>query len=208
MTYASLKTSAKRWVRQELAPTYDDELPALIDATERKVARVLKTLMTTRYVDSTMQAGLNVYEKPSRWLDNLSFQIRTGTGLNDFVSLEERTYEFCSECYPDQTVTDEPRFYADFEFFQYMVFPTPAQDYPFRLGFYERPEPLSDSNQQNLLTQLAPELMLYGLLVESAIFITAPGQVETFKAAYSEKLAEFGIEDKMRITPRAEKVMK
>jgi len=151
---------------------------------------------------------VNVYEKPSRWLDNLSFQIRTGTGLNDFVSLEERTYEFCSECFPDQTATDEPRFYADFEFFQYMVFPTPSAAYPFRLGFYERPEPLSDSNQQNLLTQLAPELMLYGLLVESAIFLTSPSKLGEFKQAYSEKLAEFGIEDKKRITPRAEKVTK
>lgn len=208
MTYDSLGASAKRWVRQELAPTYDTELPALIDATERKVARVLKTLMTTRYVDSTMTSGVNVYEKPSRWLDNLSFEIRTGTGLNEFVALDERTYEFCSKCFPDQTATAEPRFYADFEFFQYMVFPTPGADYPFRLGFYERPEPLSDSNQQNLLTQLAPELMLYGLLVESALFLTNPQKLEEFKAAYTEKLAEFGIEDVKRITPRAEKVTK
>lgn len=205
MTYNSLIVSLNRWVKHSASADFQDELPRLIDTTERKVARALKTLLSIRYADDTMTPNNNLIAKPARWLETVSLQVRTGSGFVNWKSLDERDYEYLNMIYPNQNSTGEPRIYSDFEFYQFIIGPTPDLAYPFRLAYYERPSPLGDTNQQNWLTQNAPDLLLYGTLLESAPFLRADERIAMWSKEYDRKLIELTGEDQRRTTPRSEK---
>jgi len=195
MTYNSLLGSVKRWVIRGNDQQLADELPRMIDSTERKVARALKTLLSVRFATDAMTIGGNLIAKPNRWLETVSFQIGTGTGYNTIVQLQERTYEYITQVYPDPTVTDQPKYIADFEFNQFFVGPSPNVAYPYQVSYYERPEPLSTDNQQNWLTENAPDLMLYGVLLECAPFLINDERIPVWQNFYDRKLIELIGED-------------
>jgi hypothetical protein len=72
--------------------------------------------------------------------------------------------------------------------------------YDFELAYYERPEPLSDTNQTNWLTQYAPQLLLYGSLLEAQPFLKRPERVAEFQALYDRALQGVSQESSRRIT--------
>jgi len=61
--------------------------------------------------------------------------------------------------------------------------------YSFELQYYERPEPLSESNQTNWTTQYAPQLLLYGALMEAMPFLKTSERIAEFQALYDRALA-------------------
>jgi hypothetical protein len=205
MTYNSLIESVTRYVVQGSNVDLTAELPRMIDNTERKVARALKTLMSVKFAADTMQPNINLYAKPNRWLETVSFEIGTGTGYNTTVVLEERTYEYVKTVYPDPTDTGQPKYIADFEFNQFFVGKTPDAAYPFQLGYYERPDPLCGDNQQNWLTQEAPDLMLFGCLLETSPFLINDERTKMWQDFYDRKLIELVGEDARRLVLRSQK---
>lgn len=205
MTYNSLVESVQRWVKHAASSDFTAELPRLIDSTERKVARALKTLLSIRYADDVLTVSNNLVPKPTRWLETVSLQIRIGSGFVQWKVLQQRDYEYINQIYPNQNTTAEPRFFTDFEYDQIILAPTPALAHPFRIGFYERPASLDATNTQNWLTRNAPDLMLYGLLLESAPFLRADERMELWGKEYDRKLIEITGEDKRRTATRAEK---
>lgn len=205
MTYNSLLESVVRWViRDSDAPLFL-ELPRMIDTTERKVARSLKTLMSVRFAASAMQANVNLYVKPNRWLESVSMEIGTSTGYNTSVQLVSRTYEYIKQIYPDATETGQPKYFSDFEFNQLFIGMTPDAAYPYQLAYYERPEPLGENTQTNWLTENAPDLMLYGVLLETAPFLISDDKVKMWQDIYDRKLVELVGEDARRLIIRTER---
>lgn len=205
MTYNSLVQSVIRWVIRDSDTALMAEIPRMIDTTERKVARALKTLLSIRYATSTMIVGTNLYAKPNRWLETVSMEIGTGTGNNTSVQLLSRTYEYIKQVYPDASAQTQPKYFSDFEFNQLFVGPTPDAEYPFQLAYYERPEPLGEDTQQNWLTENAPDLMLYGVLLETGPFLINDERIKMWQDMYDRKLVELVGEDARRLIIRTEK---
>lgn len=210
MTYTSLGTSVKRWLIRENDRALDAELPRIIDTAERKTALVMKTLMSDRIVSGTLKANHAVYTdiKPSRWLDTISVEIFTGTGFTDSVQVEKRSYEYCRQCFPAESEAGVPRFYSDFEFNGMMFFATPDLAYPYQHHYYERPQPLGDDVQQNLLTQRAPEMMLYASLSEAAAFVKQYDMLPHFDQKFNEFASQFDAENQNRKTTRTQTTRK
>jgi len=90
-----------------------------------------------------------------------------------------RSYEYIRSYWPDDTQTNfsiygaygPPKFYADYNYSNLIVAPTPDQAYPAELMYYEEPALLSASNQSNWFTQYAPRLLLYACMIEMLIFL-------------------------------------
>lgn len=206
MTYTSLVESIIRWVNRTDDTALLAEIPRMIDTGERVTARALKTLMSIRYATDNMTANVNIYQKPSRWLETVSFQIEVAGGQKK--ELMSRTQEYIKRIYPVDTSTDEPKYFSDFEFNQFFVGPTPNSDYAFQVGYYERPEPLSEDNQQNWLTQNAPDALLYACLKETAPFLINDDRVKMWTEMYDRKLIELVGEDARRLVTRSTKTKK
>lgn len=113
--------------------------------------------------------------------------------------LKPRSYEFCCAYWPDRTQSDTPKYYADYDFGYLFVVPTPAIAYPFEIAFFQRPIPLSVSNQTNWFTEFAPDMLLYAALLEAVPYLKNDQRIQTWKDYYMQASSSIKIENRERI---------
>lgn len=118
--------------------------------------------------------------------------------LNERTTLYPRSYEFCNDYWPDRTQTGDPKFYADYDYGHWFIVPTPTITNPFEVVYYQRPEPLSDTNQTNWFTEYAPDLLFYACLLESMVYLKNDQRVSVWKDYYTQAASAIKMEDSKR----------
>jgi hypothetical protein len=154
-------------------------------------------------VAGTLQTGVSVYNKPDRWRDTVSINIGTGSQNNTRKVLFSRVYEYMLSYWPDRTATEEPIFYSDYDFSHWLIAPTPDADYPFEILYYELPPLLDDAVQTNWLTEYAPQLLLYGTLLEATPFLKNDERMPVWQSMYDRAAAMLNGEDLAKILDRS-----
>lgn len=201
MTFTSLKADMVRYLERgsTVDTTVYEQIPSLINNAERRIARELKVLGFVIPVTSSFATGTSVYAKPDRWRDTVSMSfVQNGS----YVPLYPRSYEYCRNYAPDDTVTATPRFYADYDFNHWLIVPTPASDYPVEILYYELPPLLDETTQTNWITTNAPQLLLYGSLLEATPFLKNDERIGVWQSFYDRALAALNNEDMQRQTDR------
>ncbi len=204
MTYTSLLDSLQRWNWRESDVDLETEYPRLIDSTERKVARAIKTLLSRQNVSGNLQIGNAMLPKPTRLLEAISFRFYNATTLKS-TELKKRTYEYIRSVYPAVAQQGVPVYYCDYDYNNHYLGPDPDNTYSYELTYYERPQPIDATNSTNFLTEFVPDLMLYGLLLEASPFLV-DAETDMWQNFYDRKLSELGIEDDDRKIPESEKL--
>lgn len=206
MTYASLQTQLKSYLERgstaALDPIFIEQLPNLISQAENRIATELKILGFIEVVTGTMQAGLSVYPKPDRWRDTVSINIGTGEDNNSRKFLFTRSYEYCRSYWPDSTQTEEPVFYSDYNYANWLISPTPDAAYPFEAVYYQLLPLLSDENQTNFITENYPQLLLYASLLEATPFLKNDERIPTWQTMYDRTAGMINGEDLAKILDR------
>lgn len=207
MTYNSLLNDLRAYLERGATfatdPTVYEQLPSLINMAERRLARELKILGTATVVSSTMQAGTASYAKPDRWRETISIRIGTGSGFEVTKEVYPRAYEYMRTFWPNQTTRGEPRFYSDYDYSNWFIAPTPDQDYPYEIIYYELPALLDDTNQTNWLTEYVPNILLYASLLEAAPFLKNEEIIPVWEGFYNRALASLNGEDIRQISDRS-----
>jgi hypothetical protein len=170
-----------------------NQIPRFIMMAENRIASESKPLGFLRTV--TGQLNGNVLEKPARWRKTRSFALING--VNRWY-LFERGYEFCRTYAYDPSFTGPPKYYADYDYEHFFVAPTPDLPYYFELQYYERPAPLSETNQTNWTTRYAPQLLLYATLMEAMPFLKTSERIPEFQGLYDRALGAISKEDTER----------
>lgn len=203
MTYDSLLASLQAYIERgtSVDPTVFDELPRIINRAERDLATALKILGFINVVTDTMSIGGSVVQKPDRWRDTVS--INFGVGATQVrTPLFPRSYEYCRAYWPDEDLTDQPKFYADYNFTHWLFAPTPNAAYPFEVLFYQLPPLLDAANQTNWSTIYASNALLHGCLVGCSGFLGNDERIPTWRTAYDRDLSLLNGEDLQRIIDR------
>lgn len=207
MTFNALQTDVRNYLERGYSAVLDpivfEQIPRLITLAERRITADLKLQGFIVAVTNTMQAGVAVYQKPDRWRETVSVNFGTGAQNNTRKPIFARSYEYVRNFWPDDTQTDEPKFYADYNYNNWIFAPTPDEDYPFEVMYYELPALLSTENQTNWLTEYAPQLLLYGTLLEATPFLKNDERIAVWQGFYDRSLAALGREDLKKITDRA-----
>ena len=207
MTFASLQQDIRRYLERGTTyasdPVVFEQIPRLINLAERRIARELKIQGFINVVSGTLTTGQSVYAKPDRWRDTISFNVGTGPLNNSRKTLFTRDYEYMRAYWPDSTQTDEPVFYADYDYTHWLVAPTPDDDYPFEVLYYELPPLLDDVVQTNWLTEYAPQLLLYGALLEATPFLKNDERIQVWQTMYDRAAAMLNGEDLAKILDRS-----
>lgn len=207
MTFESLKADVTRYLERggtvALDPIFVEQLPSLINFAERRIALELKIQGFQQVVSGTLTTGQSVYDKPDRWRDTISFNIGTGVDFDTRKTLFTRNYEYLRTFWPTATDTDEPVFYADYDYNHWLVAPTPDADYNFEILYYELPELLSDTVETNWITDFAPQLLLYATLLEATPFLKNDDRIPTWQTMYDRTAAMLNGEDLAKILDRA-----
>jgi hypothetical protein len=75
--------------------------------------------------------------------------------------------------------------------------------YPFEILYYELPPLLDDVTQTNWLTEYAPQLLLYGTLLEATPFLKNDERITTWQNYYDRAAGMLNGEDLAKILDRA-----
>lgn len=180
-----------------------DQIPSLINLAERDIATRLKILGLLNPVTDDLAAGTSVYLKPDRWRATASINIGVGVGpLQRRVLLFPRSYEYCRTYWPNSAETDQPEFYADYDYNHILIVPTPDIIYPYEWNYWQQPPLLDAVNQSNWLTDYAPQALLYGSLVQMLPFLKDGPWSKEWTDKYTEQLGALDAQDLQRIIDR------
>lgn len=199
MTYASLLQDVRRYLERGFTAESDalvyEQLPRLINLAERRCARELKLTGFIRAVSTPLVPGVAVYLKPDRWRDTVSMTVNNRP-------LQSRSYEYLRGYWPDEASTSAPEFYADYDYQHWLIAPTPASAQTLEILYYEQPRFLDDEYQDNWLTEYAPDLLLYGTLLEAQPFLKNDQRIATWQAMFDRAAQALSGEDMRRMVDR------
>jgi len=103
------------------------------------------------------------------------------------VYLERRTYEYCLDFEPDESLTAQPKFYAEFTETEFFVVPAPDIAYGFDLRQIQTPDALGPGNQNTWLGDNAGDMLLYACLIASDEFLISDAEdLATWRTSYGE----------------------
>jgi hypothetical protein len=197
MTYNSLITDVTQYLERNDTAVVN-QIPQFIMLAEYEIAQEIKTLGQLNVAESTMSIGNPVIPKPARWRKTVSMNL---SNANTVQPIYLRKYEYLKNYAPTGSATGTPLYYCDYNYDNWLVAPTPDQAYAFEILYYERLAPLSSANQTNWLTQNAPNVMLYGTLLQAMPFLKND-QRQIFQQKYSEGIQALKLEDQLRIADR------
>ena len=203
-TFTTLQQDIRRYLERGFTLASDaivyEQIPRLINLAERRIARELKVEGLINVVTSTMQAGLAVYPKPDRWRTTVSFNYGIA---NQYQQLFPRSYEYVRTYWPNRNETSAPLFYADYDYNNWIVSPTPDQAYPFEVLVYQLLPLLDDANQTNWLTEYAPQVLLYASLLEATPFLKNDERIAVWQSMYDRSAQALNGEDLSKILDRS-----
>lgn len=199
MTYNSLLDDVRRYLERGFNAESDtlvyEQLPHLVTLAERRIARELKLSGFIRAVETTLAPGVATYLKPDRWRDTISMTV-------DGKPIFSRSYEFCRTYWPDLAQTGTPQYYADYNYTHWLIVPTPASAQTLEILYYEQPALLGDDSQTNYITDFAPDLLTYAVLLEAAPFLKNDDRVKVWQDMYDRAAKAAMTEDTGRILDR------
>lgn len=206
-TFTTLQQDIRRYLERGFTLASDqivyEQIPRLINLAERRIARELKVQGLINVITSTMVPGLAVYPKPDRWRTTVSFNFGTGDQGNEYNQLFPRSYEYIRSYWPDRTQTEAPQFYADYDYNNWIVAPTPDAAYPFEVLVYQLLPLLDEASQTNWLTEYAPQVLLYASLLEATPFLKNDERIPIWQQMYDRSAQALNGEDLSKILDRS-----
>jgi|HubBroStandDraft_3_1064219.scaffolds.fasta_scaffold184765_1 hypothetical protein len=195
MTFSSLQQDMQSYLERGTVqdPLVFAQLPELINFAERRISTELKVLGFVVPATITLQANVAVYQKPDRWRKTVSWNVgQSASGTAVRSQMFPRSYEYIRSYWPDDTQTNlsvygvaaPPKFYADYNYQNFIFAPTPDAAYPAEIVYYEQPALLDATNQTNFITQYLPNLLLYASLLECTPFLKKDDRIPVWKDYY------------------------
>ena len=206
MTFDSLKQSIRDYVeRGTQNPAFVRQLPQIINNAERSLADRLKIQGYRDVLTGRMTADNYVVQKPSGWRNTVTFTVGTTASANaPRRVLRPRSYEYIQMIEPDRSVTGVPQWYTDYNFNNWIVAPTPAAAYHFEAIVYRLPNLLSDSNQQNYLTQYTPNLLLFQCLTNTEPFLKNDPRLIVWQKLLADELGAIDAQEIAKVVDRGQ----
>lgn len=201
MTFDSLLASVRAYCEQPNNAKLDAELPKLLAQAENRIATDAKMLGTQQSVTGALTVNAPTLAKPGFWRKTTSMHLTLPSG--EFAPVFLRSYEFCRAFSPKPTDLAQPLYYADYDYENFLLSPTPDAGYPVRIVYDARIEPLSSGEQENWLTLYAPQLLLRALMYETYIYLKSADKIAFWQGQYQEALSSLKGEDSSRTVDRS-----
>lgn len=193
MTYDNLVEDVQKYMERD-DPDFVAQIPSLIGLAESAIAAELKTLLQLVVVETTILTGETVLIKPTRWRKTISMKVN---GQPVLLRSQDYVAQYLSESDPAQ-----PKYYAEYDYNNWNFAPEPDQDYPVEIIYYSLVQPLDSTNQTNLFTQIAPQAMLFGTLLQAQGYLKALDKLPVWKSYYADCLTALKKEDQTRRVDR------
>ena len=141
-------------------------------------------------VSGTLTQNNTYLATPDDFLSPYSLALIDGNSNYSYLLLKHVSW--IRDYTPAATTTGEPLYYAQFDNDSFIVAPTPSSDFSVELHYNYRPNSLTTvgDDNQTWLSDNAPNAMLYGSLVEGAVFMKSdPNTIGLYEQKFQEALA-------------------
>jgi hypothetical protein len=186
-TYAELKTSVADWLnRSDLTAAIAD----FISLAEAQMERVLRNRnMLTR---GTGNITTEYTALPTDFLDGLTLKL---TGTNPITPLQFETLNSLDQLQNTTYLSSgKPLFYAIIGS-NFRVLPVPDSTYAYELDYYAKLAKLSATNTTNWLLTQAPDIYLYGSLLQAAPYLQNDERIPVWVALYTKGIDDLRLAD-------------
>jgi len=188
-TYDNLVLDVQQYMERNDAD-FVAMIPTLIGLAESAIAAELKTLLQLVVVETTLTATNPVLVKPTRWRKTISMKINGSPVVM-------RSQDYIAQ-YNSESARGQPKFYAEYDYNNWNFAPSPDINYPVEIIYYSLVQPLDSTNQTNLFTQIAPQAMLFGTLLQAQGYLKALDKLPVWKAYYMDCITALKKEDNTR----------
>jgi len=179
-TYAELKSAVADFLnRDDLTSTID----TFIDMAEANLNRDVRHWR----MEQRSQAEIDdqYLTLPTDWVETIRLTVKDTVPYAMNLVSRDRMQDIRFE---GDDVSGKPLYYAHIAG-EIEMYPTPDATYDIELLYTQKIEALSDSNTSNWLLTEAPDLYLYAVLLETAIYLRDDERITAYAGMYQSKLA-------------------
>jgi len=184
-TYAELKTSVGDWLNRSDLTT---AIPDFISLAEAQIERNLRTRQMI--VRSTASLSTEYSAVPDDFLEAKTFKLDT----NPPTPMQFETIDSMDNLSTVYTASGKPAYFSVVGG-QFRFVPTPDTTYTGELTYYAKLSKLSASNTTNWLLTAAPDIYLYGSLMQAAPYLQDDARITVWAALYKNGLEELKLAD-------------
>jgi hypothetical protein len=173
-TYGTLKTAIQDYLEVS-ETTFTNQLPTFIQEAEDRIFSFVQLPEQRKNVQGTVTTGNRFLATPTDFYAPMSLAV-ISSDTYDYLDFKHPS--FIKE-YSSGTTRAKPKYYSLFDDAAFEVSPMPDSDYTIELHYLHKPVSLtagSDSGTTFLSTDYS-DALLYGSLVEGAIFLKEPSDV-------------------------------
>ncbi len=191
ITYSDFLTQVRNYTEVDNNVLTDSILDQFIRNTELDIAGAVDYDDLRKYSTSNVTTGNRYVVMPADLLILRSVQI-INSNVRDF--LEKRETSFISEYAPNDTVTGQPKYYANWDETNILLAPTPDSTYTIQINFIKDP-PHFDSSTNTFLSQHQEALLLYGVLKEAYSYLKGPDDLyKLYSDRYNQSIQAFALQ--------------
>ena len=191
ITYSNFLTQVRNYTEVDNNVLTDSILDQFIRNTELDIAGAVDYDDLRKYSTSNVTTGNRYVVMPADLLILRSVQI-INSDVRDF--LEKRETSFISEYAPNDTVTGQPKYYANWDETNILLAPTPDSTYTIQINFIKDP-PHFDSSTNTFLSQHQEALLLYGVLKEAYSYLKGPDDLyKLYSDRYNQSIQAFALQ--------------
>jgi hypothetical protein len=171
------------------------QVNTFIQQAETRIYNAINIPALRKNVTGSLSANNPYLSLPTDWLSAYSIAVIDGTGNYSYILNKDVSY--IREAYPGPTSTGLPKYYALFGTqlsnnyaLSYILGPTPDQAYGVEMHYFYYPPSIVTAGESWLGDNYDP-VLLYGALLEAAIFMKAEADMATmYKAKLDEAMNE------------------
>ena len=196
-TYSELKSTIADWLNRD---DLTSVIPSFIELAEAELTRNLRHRKMIARADATINSEYT--QTPLDWFQTQTLILET----DPVTTLQYLTPEALNAKRAASTANGKPLFYTMIGT-EIQVYPVPSGDYTAEMVYYSKIPSLSDSETTNWLLTLAPDIYLYGSLMQSAPYLQDDNRLSVWNALYQKKIEDIYISDQ-RTTGQTSVVMR
>jgi len=211
MNYTTLFNTIKTYTENEFPSTTftgtdgsttvttasNTQVNTFITQAETRIYNAVNIPALRRNVTGTVTSGNPYLSLPTDWLSAYSVAVYTTDLTVPYTYLLNKDVNFIREAYPYPAASGTPKYYALFgtqynnaNALSYILGPTPDANYQVEMHYFYYPASIVTAGESWLGDNYDP-VLLYGCLLEAAIFMKAEQDIITFYTAkYQEAMNE------------------
>ena len=186
-TFTRLKSSIQDY-KQNTESTFVADLGTIIKQAEDRIVKSVELPNFRKNVTGSFTSGNQYLSTPSDYLYPFSLAVLDSDSA--YTYLLSTDVSFIREAYPSASSTGVPKHYAQFDDNTFIVGPTPNANLTAELHYYYIPQSITESSDgTSWLGTNAPELLLYGSLLEAYTFMKGePDIMVNYEKRFQEAL--------------------